>query len=163
MKNFICSCAAALILLSYACNSQTDAQNKANEITAMSQQAAKEDKSVSDGNYVKATINGKKWESKKTTRYGPESSYKLINGETDEYTISFQIHKPQAGLKREFNKEYQVDLVTDDGYFNAEKGAVTVTKADDKWIEGTFYFTAKSSSSSKTYEVTDGSFRIAAN
>jgi hypothetical protein len=113
-----------------------------------------------NGAYLKATIDGKKWEASKMTHYRPGSDYKLVNGETKNFTITFQVHKPTTGMKRAFNENNVADFLTDDGFFGGKKGEVTVTKVDDKWIEGSFYFTATSSRSNKTYEVTNGFFRI---
>ena len=40
------------------------------------------------------------------------------------------------------------------------KGQMIITKVDETSAEGTFYFTASKYETKKTFEVTDGSFRI---
>ena len=134
---------AALCLVSFSCG-----QSSAPETTDQ------------NGAYLKATIDGKAWQASKMTEYGAGSDYKLVNGEANEITIGFQIHKPTTGLVREFSENYAADLMAEDGIFGSRKGKVTVTKVDEKWIEGNFYFTANSLASGKTHEVKNGLFRI---
>jgi hypothetical protein len=157
MKRLFYICTIVIGYCSLSCSQgQSEAEKKADTIIAARDQSS----SNLNGAFVKATINGKKWEASKMTNYGSESSYKLVNGETADYTISFQIHKPVTGLKREFNENNVANLLTEDDSFDAKKGQVTITKADEKWIEGNFHFTANNTRSNKTYEVTDGQFRI---
>src|SRR5687767_10419310 len=157
MKNILSFCAAIIISLLYACN-QPAGESKAGDIQAkgLSTEPA--------GTYMKATINGKEWTASKTfPDYSTNSNYKKVHFETDAYFISFSLYKPTTGNKRSFGEENAADFGADDDYFSAKKGEVTVTKADDKWIEGSFYFTATSSRSNKVYEITNGSFRIETN
>ena len=162
MKKLLYTCAAGILLSVFSCNSQTDTQKKANEISStLDEQSAAEEKPDLNGAWLKATINGKKWEATKIGPfYGPESNYKLVSGATEDININFQIHKPTTGLKREFNNENMANFTIDADFFSGRKGEMNVTKADGQWIEGTFYFTATSTYTSKTYEVTNGSFRI---
>jgi len=44
--------------------------------------------------------------------------------------------------------------------WGGRKGEMEITKVDDKWVEGEFYFTAIASETDKTMEVTEGFFRI---
>jgi hypothetical protein len=148
---------AAICLLNISCG-QSDAQKKASEISGVTDQSPVTE--TTDAAFLKATIDGKEWQASKMTSYGAGSDYKLVNGEAKDITVSFQIHRPTAGLVREFRDDYVADLITDEGFFGGRKGKVTVTKVDDKWIEGNFYFTANSDRSSKTYEVKNGLFKI---
>lgn len=164
MKKFFYIPALVILFLIFSCNSQSDAQKKAGEISKAINQSPEGEKTSADDSYLKATIDGKKWAATKTgPRYGPESNYKLVSGETKDITINFQLYKPYTGMKRQFGADYEANFITDDGFFSGKKGEVTVTRADEKWIEGTFYFTASSSSSDKIYEVTNGSFKIPVN
>jgi hypothetical protein len=164
MKKLFFPSVVIVLLLFFSCNNQSDAQNKANEIAAATQQAAGAEKNDTKGAYLKATIDGKKWEATRIGPfYGPESSYKLVSGETDDIKINFQLHKPATGMKREFTSDNVANFITDEGFFSGNKGQVNVTKVDGQWIEGTFYFTASGSSSGKTYELTNGMFRIPGN
>lgn len=148
---------AAICLFNISCG-QGDAEKKASEISSVVDQSSATP--AADGAYLKATIDGKEWQAKKMTDYRAGSDYKLVSGETGDFTITFQIHKPTTGLVREFRDDYVADLITDDGFFGGKKGKLTVTKVDEKWIEGNFYFTATSDRSAKTYEVKNGLFRI---
>lgn len=148
---------AAICLYNISCG-QGEAGKKASEISSVTGQAS--GTPDANGSYLKAIIDGKEWQASKMTDYRAGSDYKLVNGEAKDITIGFQIHKPTPGMTREFREDYVADLITEDGFFGGRKGQVTVTKVDDKWIEGTFHFTASSDRSTKTYEVKNGSFRI---
>ena len=116
---------------------------------------------VSAEMYMTATIDGQKWAA---TRIVPVSSagsnYKTVSGESNEYTITFNLYKPETGKKEQMSKDFAADLFTDNGFFSGKKGEITVTEASDKWVAGTFYFTATSSMSNKVIEVKDGTFRV---
>jgi hypothetical protein len=162
MKTFFICLTAILI---FSCNDdKTEAQKKAGEIASVVEQQSSGTKPDADGIYLKATIDGKEWVAESITRDNPgNSSYRQVNGETPDYTISFQLWKPNTGDKRPFSEDNVANLLSDDGFFGGRKGQVTVTKADNTWIEGEFYFTATSTMSDKKYEVTNGFFRIPAN
>ena len=155
----------ALVLIA-ACGSKTssDAAKQAGIISETAKATTPASETISEaGIYMKATIDGKEWHAAKMIPDNdPGSSYKRIHGESGDIMISFQLWKPTAGTKRSFGDDYVADFWTQDGVFAGKKGEVTVTKADDQWIEGTFYFTAGSMNSSKTYEVTRGAFRVEA-
>jgi hypothetical protein len=156
MKTFHFLYAALFCLLIFSCG-QSDAQKKASEISGVVDQSSATE---TNGSWLKATIDGKKWQASKMTDYRAGSDYKLVSGQGDDFTISFQIHKPTEGMTREFRDDNVADFWSDDGVFGGRKGKVTITKIDAQWIEGSFYFTANSTSSNKTYEVKDGLFRI---
>jgi hypothetical protein len=162
MKTFLI-CLSAVFL--FSCNNdKTEAQKKAGEIASVLEQQSSGTKPDADGIYLKATIDGREWVAESITRDNPGSSnYRQVNGETTDYTISFQLWKPTTGDKREFNEDNAANLFADDGIFGGRKGQITVTKADNTWIEGEFYFTATSTMSDKKHEVTNGFFRIPAN
>lgn len=164
MKIIIHLCAAIALFFLPACNGKTDAEKKVDEISQASGQKATETKTPDpNGIYMSATIDGKKWvATKMIPDLSTNSNYKQIHGETPEFTISFQIYKPAAGLKEEFSEHNGSNLITDAGYFGGRKGQMEVTKMDDKWLEGTFHFTATNSSTDKVYEVTNGFFRVQA-
>lgn len=148
-----------------ACNSTaSEAEqlaDKIKETTAATTPAAEEP--LSNGIYMKATIDGKAWEANKMVPdMSPNSSYKRIQGEKGDINISFQLWKPQTGMKKQFSEDYAADFWAEDGIFGGRKGEVTVTKADDKFIEGTFYFTATTVNGTGQHEITNGSFRVAA-
>jgi hypothetical protein len=155
----------ALLLIIAACNStQSEAEETARQIkeTMKANTPAAETPSE-NGIYLKATIDGKPWQAEKMIPdMDPNSSYKRIHGEKGEIMISFQLWKPQTGMKREFKEDYAADFFSEDGIFGGRKGEVIVTKADDQFIEGTFYFTATTTANNTKHEITNGSFRVAA-
>jgi hypothetical protein len=67
-----------------------------------------------------------------------------------------------VGKTIKFGDHQAVDLVTSDdvGIWGGTKGEMQITKVDETSAEGTFFFTASASSTTKTVEVTEGSFRI---
>jgi hypothetical protein len=150
----ICSCG----LLALKNKNQADAWETAAEISKMTDQKP----SYADGVYMKATIDGKKWVAANTNyMYWPGTDYELISGDTDDISIDFQLRMPRSGMKRELGKINTAIITRGDDVFGIKKGEITFTKADESSIEGTFYFTAISTSSAKTIEVKDGSFRVA--
>lgn len=115
------------------------------------------------GSYLQATIDGKDWTATDVkTDHNPSSSYKLVHGEAGETIISFQLWKPTTGMKRSFGEDFAAEFWTDDGIFGGRKGELTITKADDQWVEGTFYFTATSMNTEGKHEVTNGKFKVSA-
>ena len=48
----------------------------------------------------------------------------------------------------------------DDAIWDGRKGEMEVTKVENEWVEGKFFFTATTSKTEKTREVTEGFFRI---
>ncbi len=67
-----------------------------------------------------------------------------------------------VGKKIISSEDDATDLATNDdvGLWGGRKGEMEITKMDDNWAEGKFYFTGSTSRSNKTVEVTDGFFRI---
>jgi hypothetical protein len=141
---------------------QNEAEQAAMNIVKTMDETSPESKANTSGFYMKATIDGKKWEATKMTPdYSADASYKLIHGETPEITLTYNLYMPETGKKIEFSNEEMITLMTDNGIFSGKKGELIVTDANDKWIEGKFHFTATSSSLPKVIEVKDGSFRVA--
>lgn len=149
----------SLLMIFTACNTQ--AEKMAKQIEDTVSKTTTETPSE-NGIYLKATIDGKPWHAEKMIPdMDPNSSYKRIHGEKGDIMISFQLWKPQTGMKRKFKEDYAADFWAEDGIFGGRQGEVTVTKADDKFIEGTFYFTATTVNGSGKHEITNGSFRVA--
>jgi hypothetical protein len=153
-----------LTLVSASCQSpQADAKKKAKEITETIKSTTPGAVAVSkNGFYMKATVDGKEWVA---THMLPDestsSSYERISGERGDFSISFQLWKPNVGTKLQLNEAHAADLFSEEGIFGGRKGEIIVTKFDGQWMEGEFRFTANSSMSKKIYEVTNGFFRVA--
>jgi len=116
-----------------------------------------------DGYAMRAKINGKNWEA--TSMMSPDAAGRII-GDSNGETISIPLYGGRAklvqGKKTTFSENETVDLMTNDdvGIWGGRKGEMEITKVDGNFAEGKFYFTASTSRSDKTVEVTDGYFRI---
>ncbi len=156
----------AVLVTVYGCKGKTQAEaektlgNISNELKSNTPMSTPDP----EGIYMTAVIDGKKWvATQMTPDYSLNSNYKMIDGSTKEYSINFNIYKPQTGSKRELNDDYLISFMTWEDYYSGKNGEVEVTMADDFWVEGNFHFTASSSRSGKTFKVTNGFFRVARN
>jgi hypothetical protein len=116
-----------------------------------------------NGYYMKAKIDGREWIASAMLPVDNSNS-RRIHGENNGESIGFYVSMRglEPGKKIEFNENHAVDLFTNDdvGIWGGRKGEVTITKIDDQVMEGQFHFTASTSRSAKTLEVTDGIFRM---
>ncbi|HYM94132.1 MAG TPA: hypothetical protein VET23_08340 [Chitinophagaceae bacterium] len=111
---------------------------------------------------MKAKINGKEWVA--NSIISPDAAGRIVgdnNGES--ISLPYDRRDIVAGNKTKFGENNAVDLFTNDdvGIWGGRKGEMEITKVDNNWAEGKFFFTGSSSRSDKTVEVTDGFFRIA--
>jgi hypothetical protein len=158
----------AIIFSLYACGNST--QNEAVRQAKAAQEAIKAHTpggipTSDNGNYIKAKFDGKQWSAAYVVPdFSPTSSYQQIIGENGDNGLGFQLWKRgvEIGKKIPFDEDHAANLTVSDfsGYLSGKSGEVVVTKLDDQWIEGTFFFTGTSSNSDKKVEVTDGHFRI---
>lgn len=163
-----------ILTITTSCNGQTDAQKEAKKTAeAIKKTMGKPDMVAASANgyFMKATIDGKPWEAAYMYPTEKPNSVGSICGEKGEYLTkgSISICIPVKPIKRwlEVGKKYQfgegraVDFAIDEDTYGGYKGELTITKVDDKWVEGTFYFTATSTSAPGKHEITNGSFRVA--
>ena len=110
---------------------------------------------------MKAKIDGKDWVANSIM---PPDLAGRISGDNNGESIGLPYNRKNiiVGEKTKFSENNAVDLMTHDdvGIWGGRKGEMEITKVDDNWAEGTFFFTGSTSSSGKTIEVTDGFFRI---
>ena len=146
-----------------ACKNKT--HNDALEQTKQVQSAIKESKpgtvaTTADGYTMRAKIDGKEWTA--TSMMPPETAGRIVGYMNAEYIgLPYDKGNLAVGKKDIFGEANAVDLSTDDaGMLGGRKGEMQITKVDENWIEGVFFFTASTSGSNKTAEVTDGFFRI---
>jgi len=108
-----------------------------------------------------AKMNGKEWVA--SSFMSPEVADRII-GYYKEESISFPYDRSDmaVGKKIKFGETHAVDLFTNDdvAIWGGRKGEMEITKVDNGWVEGKFFFTATAGSTDKTIEVTDGFFRI---
>jgi hypothetical protein len=144
----------------YSCSNS--AQKTADEVQATIKESTPGSIATSaDGYTMKAKLDGKEWDAGSMTPV--EASGRIIGYNHGEYIgLPYSKSDMVAGRKNIFGPDNAVDLSTNDnaGLWGGQKGEMEITKVDDKWIEGKFFFTATSSASGKTIEVTDGFFRI---
>jgi hypothetical protein len=176
MKTITSSMLLSVMLLTTACNSngQTGAQKEAKKTAAeIKKTMGKPDMVATSANgyYMKATINGKPWEAAFMYPTDNPNGAAMVAGETGTYLekggVLIGIHvKPvkrwlEVGKKYQFGEGRAVDFAMDEDTYGGYTGELTITKVDDYWVEGTFFFTATSTSAPGKHEITNGSFRVA--
>lgn len=115
-----------------------------------------------DGWTMKAKIDGKDWRANSII---PPDVADRISGDNGGESIGLPYDRRDmvVGNKIKFSQNNAVDLMLPDdegGILGGYAGEMEITKVDDNWAEGKFFFTGSSSSSDKKVEVTDGFFRI---
>jgi hypothetical protein len=113
------------------------------------------------GYAMKAKLNGKDWVA--ASMMPQEVAGRIIGYKNGEYIgLPYDRRYLVVGKTIKFGENQAVDLATNDdvGIWGGRKGEMQITKVDDTSAEGTFFFTASTSRSAKTVEVTEGSFRI---
>ena len=116
---------------------------------------------TTSGYLMRAKLDGKEWTA--TSLMPPDAAGRIIGYNNGEYIgLPYDRRYLVVGKKITFGENQAVDLATNDdtGMWGGRKGEMEITKVDHNWAEGKFYFTATTSSSNKTVEVTDGFFRI---
>lgn len=178
MKKSISYPLFAAYLIFNACNSQgqTDAQKQAKKIAGDIQKTMKATTpgmiaTSAGGYFIKATIDGKAWEATAMYPTDKPNGVAAISGQTGTYlqkgsiSISIPVNPVrrwlEAGKKYKFGEARAVDFAIEEDTFGGYSGELTITKVDDKWVEGTFYFTATSYSTPGKHEITNGFFRVA--
>lgn len=163
MKQTLFILGISLIITLPACKnkSQSDASKQAKQV----QSAIKENipgtvATTGDGYTMKAKLDGKDWTA--TSMMPPEAASRIIGYMNGEYIgLPYDRRYLAVDKKITFGEDNAVDLSTNDaGILGGRKGEMQITKIDENWAEGTFFFTASTSGSNKTVEVTDGFFRI---
>ncbi len=158
MKQTISILFITLILISCVNNNQS----KAIEQAAQIQSAIKPGTvaTTASGYTMNAKINGSYWEA--SSMMPPDAAGRIVGYYEKEY-IGMPYSKTDmvVGKKIIISDDNAVDLMLNDGclYTNL-KGEIEITKVDDSWAEGKFFFTTTCNSINKAVEVTEGFFRI---
>lgn len=166
MKQTIFNLGTLVLIAGMIASCGNSNQGKAVEQAKEVQAAIKENKpgsiaTTADGYTMKAKLDGKEWTA--TSVMPPETAGRTIGYNNGEYIgLPYDKRDLVVGKKITFGEGNAVDLATNDdvGMWGGRKGELEITKVDDNWAEGKFFFTASSSRTNKTVEVTDGFFRI---
>ncbi|HEX8314475.1 MAG TPA: DUF6252 family protein [Flavisolibacter sp.] len=169
MKQSVSFFSLLTCIILVACNST---KSEAEQQAELIQKTMKENSpgtlpTSENGYYMQAKFNGEDWSaSHMRPDHDAQSGYKTIHGEKGDENITFQLWKRGVvlGKKIPFKEERMATLTLDDnedGIYFGPTGEVEITKIDDQWMEGTFYFTGTTRTSGKKVEVKDGRFRVA--
>ena len=147
----------------FSCGSST--QNKAIEDQKLAQKIIEASEPgripAKEGGWtMTAKIDGKEWSASSFFQIDFQDR---IHGFYKEESISLPYDKRQmkAGGKIIFGDDHVALLFpNDDAIWDGRKGEMEITKVENDWAEGRFFFTAITSTTAKTKEVTDGFFRI---
>lgn len=161
MKQTISILILAAMLYSCGNNSQSKAISDAKQIQSELKKMQPGGIATSESGWtMTATINGKKWLANSLM---PLEATGRIIGDNNGESISLPYDRRDmvVGEKTNFeNSAVDLFLNNDVAIWGGHTGKMEITKVDDKWAEGKFFFTATSSSTDKKIEVTDGFFRI---
>jgi hypothetical protein len=165
---------AALALLSFLAtgcsdSAQQSAADHAAKVDSATSQTSAADISLPGmkpgsmpvGCYLRAMIDGKKWEATEMTPDRSHPSLIPVNGKSGNTSISFVIGgmRDNIGKPSDLSEMNTITHWGGNGFFvGAKSGQVTVTKMDEQFIEGTFNFTAEKDG--KKVNCTGGEFHI---
>ena len=158
----------ALCLPFTGCSSEQQAadEHAAAIEDALSQSTASDDSATNatmpEGCYLRAVIDGQKWEATEMTPDRSHPSIIPVSGKNGSSSITFTISGMRAGVGQPSNLS-DMNTITywsGENILGAKQGQVTVQKMDDQFIEGTFEFTADKDGQNVT--CTDGEFRVPA-
>jgi hypothetical protein len=162
MKQTISILILAAMLYSFGNNAQNKALSDAKDVQSAIKQMQPGGIPTTEGGWtMKAKIDGKDWVANSII---PPDVADRISGDNNGESIGLPYDRRDmvVGQKIKFSVNNAVDLMTNDdvGIWGGRKGEMEITKVDNNWAEGKFFFTGSTSSSDKTIEVTDGFFRI---
>ena len=162
MKQTISILILATMLYSCGNNAQNKALNDAKDVQSAIKQMQPGGIPTTEGGWtMKAKIDGKDWVANSII---PPDIAGRISGDNGSESIGLPYDRRDivVGEKTKFSETNAVDLMTHDdvGIWGGRKGEMEITKVDNNWAEGKFFFTGSTSRSDKTIEVTDGFFRI---
>jgi hypothetical protein len=145
-----------------ACNSQKKPLDKAKEVQAAITQARPGTMPTKEGSWMMvAKINGKAWVA--ASVMPPEAAGRIVGYHNKEYIgLPYNKQYIKVGKKIALGEEEAADIFfTGVGLATTNKGQIEITKVEEGWAEGKFYFTETINGTDKVIEITDGFFRIA--
>ena len=152
---------SGLILLT-ACKSQTqkDAEKYQNAVNSVVDSYKKP--TSKDGLYLSANVNGKEWIASKML-LDMDDSHPVVQAynQDNEVMLFYLNRRMSKGKAQDMQSSGQYNDKEDAlSMLTSTEGEKTITNMDDKWIEGTFHFTASNDQKTKKVEITNGFFRI---
>jgi hypothetical protein len=152
-----------LILAASSCNSQQSNLEKAKQTQKAIQAARPGTVPTGAGSWtLTATMDGKTWRAE--SMYPPDDAARIIGYIGNSYISLPKIQRQfsKVGEKRIFGEDNvaDVNIDGDPAFYAGRTGELVITKIDGEWVEGTFFFTATSSNSSKKIVVTNGFFKV---
>jgi hypothetical protein len=163
MKQIFSILILATMLWSCGNNDQNKALSDAKQAQAAVKQMQPGGIATTEGGLtMKAKIDGKDWVANSII---PPDLAGRISGDNGGESIGLPYDRRGmvVGEKTKFSHDNAVDLMLPDdegGILGGYAGEMEITKVDENWAEGKFFFTGSSSRSDKKVEVTDGFFRI---
>src|ERR1700754_1675996 len=159
MRPLIVPLAAALTITS--CNGQSNKAVKDQQAAykVLEDMKANGLNPTTDGGWtMTATIDGTPW--KASSIYNLELSARITALYKDS-KISLPVPNFKVGDKTNFqNSAVDFSPVGNPDFWGGHSGGMEVTKVENGWAEGKFFFTATMRNSSKKIEVTNGFFRV---
>ena len=153
---------AAAMLPACGKSDQAKAIDEAKQVqSALQQMTPGAVATTADGFSMKAKLDGKDWVA--TSMMPQDLSSRIVGYRNGEYIgLPYDRRYLVVGNIVKFGENNAVDLSTKDdaGFWGGRQGQMQITRVDENAAEGTFYFTASSSGTSRRIEVTDGTFRI---
>src|SRR6187200_2998997 len=118
------------------------------------------DDTMPENCYLRATVNGKRWEATAMTPDLDRSSILEINGRKQSGFINFTIggRNIKTGKPRKFTEQHPVLFYENHESYLATSGEWVVNKVDEHFVEGTFSFTVNDKG--KSFVCTNGEFRV---
>ncbi len=162
MKQILSILATAALLSSCGGSDQAKAIEQEKQALSILKENTPGTIHVKDGGYtMTAKLDGKDWTA--GSMMPQEIAGRIIGYNNGEYIgLPYDRRYLVPGKKIKFGEGNAVDLSTHDdiGIWGSRKGEMEITKVDENMAEGRFFFTASSSRTNKTIEVTEGFFRI---
>jgi len=163
MKKTLLVFCIALTFLSCGDSTQTKAIKDQNEAQAIIKSMQPGRIATKEGEWTMTMkLNGKDWVASSMVQ--PDANDMIIGYKGEESVrLPYYKNDMKVGSKVKFGEYHAADLFTDDevGIWGGRKGEMEITKVENGWAEGKFFFTATAGGTDKQMEVTDGFFRIA--
>jgi hypothetical protein len=144
-----------------SCSSQKNPLNKAKEVQNATAQTRPGTVPSKVGSWMMtAIVNGVPW--KATSLMPPEIGSRIVGYYNNEYIgLPYNKQDMKTGKKIALGPDEAADIsFTGIELATTKNGEMEITKSDEKWVEGKFYFSCSINGTTTVLKVTDGFFRI---